>query len=488
MRYADAEVIVRAQVLGFVACLGVGCGDKTDSAAPSSGPDDAAADVGGDSDASPLDSTADSAEPEAPLDSASPSDSEDFAETTEVDDSAGPDGMSDSGDAPSPVVNLLENPGFELGESGWSVWGGASIVEGHAHSGDWAVQATEVNGAEQRLEGLLPNTVYRLSGWGKIEGTEPLLIGVKDYGGEELRLVFTDPTYAWDSLTFTTGFSNTQATVYAYKHAGSAPGHADDLMVEMEGPADHELLWSDEFDGEGPLDDSKWTYETGFVRNEEVQWYQSDNATQEGGYLIIEGRAEERPNPEYVAGSSDWRTSRETITHTSASVTTKDRFSWQYGHLVVRAKVTNIPGTWPAIWTLGNECEWPSNGEVDVMENYGGDILANFAWGTDSRWSPRWDSSHWPVTDFGSEWTDSFHIWEWEWTEERMVIRLDGTVLNDVSLSDTINGSAACAGENPFQQPHRLLLNLALGGTAGGSIEDVVFPTQYWVDYVRIYR
>ena len=69
-----------------------------------------------------------------------------------------------------------------------------------------------------------------------------------------------------------------------------------------------------------------------------------------------------------------------------------------------------------------------------------------------------------------------------------MVIRLDGAALNDVSLSNTTNGSAVCAGENPFQQPHHLLLNLALGGTAGGSIEDVVFPTQYWVDYVRIYR
>ena len=44
--------------------------------------------------------------------------------------------------------------------------------------------------------------------------------------------------------------------------------------------------------------------------------------------------------------------------------------------MVVRAKVTNEPGTWPAIWTLGTSCDWPSNGEVDVMENYGGKILA----------------------------------------------------------------------------------------------------------------
>ena len=69
-----------------------------------------------------------------------------------------------------------------------------------------------------------------------------------------------------------------------------------------------------------------------------------------------------------------------------------------------------------------------------------------------------------------------------------MVIRLDGAVLNDVSLTSTINGSAACAGDNPFQQPHRLLLNLALGGSAGGSIAELAFPTRYLVDYVRVYQ
>ena len=206
----------------------------------------------------------------------------------------------------------------------------------------------------------------------------------------------------------------------------------------------------------------------------------------EDGLLIIEGRTENRPNPDYEPGSSDWRTSRETIEYTSASVTTREIFSFQYGTLVVRAKVTNQTGTWPAIWTLGTSCEWPSNGEVDVMENYGGDILANFAWGTDTRWSAQWDSSHWPVTGFGDGWTDTFHIWEMQWAADRMTILLDGQVLNEVSLGETINGSANCAGENPFQQPHYLLLNLALGG-AGGSVDALPFPTRYLVDYVRIY-
>ena len=406
-------------------------------------------------------------------------------------DSAHPTDTASPDDTGTPSVeqpNVLIDPSFEEGSTAWNIWGGAERATGHANTGDWAVMTTATNGAEQRVTGLEPNTTYRLSGWGKNTGTEPLLIGVKDYGGEEMRVPFTDASYTEGALTFTTGFSNTTATVYAYKHDETTAAYADDLALRRVGPSDRVLVWSDEFEGSGPLEPSKWTSEEGFVRNQEVQWYQSDNAVREDGFLVIEGREEARPNPTYVPGSTDWRTSRESITHTSASVTTRDRFSWQYGHLVVRAKVTNRTGTWPAIWTLGIDCEWPSSGEVDVMENYGGDILANFAWGTDTRWAPSWDSSRWPVTGFEEGWTDEFHIWEMEWTEERMVIRLDGTVLNDVSLASTVNGSAACAGENPFRQPHYLLLNLALGGTAGGSIAALDFPTRYIIDYVRVYQ
>ena len=39
----------------------------------------------------------------------------------------------------------------------------------------------------------------------------------------------------------------------------------------------YQLVWSDEFDVEGKPS-SDWSYESGFVRNEELQWYLSDNA------------------------------------------------------------------------------------------------------------------------------------------------------------------------------------------------------------------
>jgi hypothetical protein len=45
----------------------------------------------------------------------------------------------------------------------------------------------------------------------------------------------------------------------------------------------YKLVWSDEFNQDGKPDPKKWTYETGFVRNEELQWYQPDNTRCENG-------------------------------------------------------------------------------------------------------------------------------------------------------------------------------------------------------------
>lgn len=56
---------------------------------------------------------------------------------------------------------------------------------------------------------------------------------------------------------------------------------------------DWQLVWSDEFDTDGSLNSSVWNFEQGYARNEEAQWYQSDNAVCKNGLLIIEARKEQ---------------------------------------------------------------------------------------------------------------------------------------------------------------------------------------------------
>ncbi|MDQ0639799.1 beta-glucanase (GH16 family) [Pedobacter sp. W3I1] len=69
----------------------------------------------------------------------------------------------------------------------------------------------------------------------------------------------------------------------------------------------YKLVWCDEFNQNGTPDPANWDYEKGFVRNEELQWYQPENAFCENGKLIIEARKEVKPNPLYVEGSKEWR-------------------------------------------------------------------------------------------------------------------------------------------------------------------------------------
>ena len=121
------------------------------------------------------------------------------------------------------------------------------------------------------------------------------------------------------------------------------------------------LVWSEEFDRDGKLDEAVWNYENGFARNEEAQWYQPDNAYCKDGKLVIEARkVEGRKNPLYEAGSKDWRKKREFIEYTSSSVTTAGKKEFLYGRFEVYAKIPTAGGAWPAIWLLGKGVQWPS--------------------------------------------------------------------------------------------------------------------------------
>ncbi|MCD7973454.1 MAG: family 16 glycosylhydrolase [Candidatus Azobacteroides sp.] len=255
----------------------------------------------------------------------------------------------------------------------------------------------------------------------------------------------------------------------------------------------YKLVWNDEFDYEGEPDPEAWGYESGFVRNEELQWYQAENASCENHVLVLEGRRENRKNPNYVPGSSDWKKNREYIEYTSACVLTQNKKSWKYGRFEIRAKIPVVKGAWPAIWTLGVTKEWPSNGEIDILEMYRINdqphILANAAWGTSTRWVAAWDSFKKDLYQIieesgqGREWADNFHIWVMDWTEEYIRFYLDDVLLKQVNLSRTINPD----GFNPFQQKHYLLLNLALGSN-GGNPSGTTFPLRYEIDYVRVYQ
>lgn len=261
---------------------------------------------------------------------------------------------------------------------------------------------------------------------------------------------------------------------------------------------DYKLVWSDEFNIDGKPSDN-WVPEKGFQRNQELQWYQSDNATVSDGCMIIEGRLERVKNPNYVEGSSNWKTNREYAEYTSSCMTTQNGYTFKYGRLEVRAKIPTATGSWPAIWTLGNQWEWPMNGEIDLMEYYikngTPSILANACWSSTRQWTAVWDESATPFTHFtskDSQWAEKFHLWRMDWDCSYIRLYLDGELLNEIDLSKTQNQGYQGNTNNPFSNDienngQYILLNLAIGSN-GGIPDKSKFPLRYYVDYVRVYQ
>lgn len=258
------------------------------------------------------------------------------------------------------------------------------------------------------------------------------------------------------------------------------------LCVKSQNPPSYKLVWSDEFNKDGLPDSANWTYENGFVRNQEFQWYQPDNARCEKGYLFIEARKEEKTNPQYVRGSKDWRKDRPVINYTSACLTTQGLRAWQYGRFEMRARIDISLGLWPAWWTLGVAHKWPANGEIDIMEYYRNKLLANIACqGSDRK--AEWFSNRFSMDSLGGKkWASEFHIWRMDWTKESIALYVDDQLLNKVLLDSLINKDGT--GFNPFMQPHYMLLNLAIGGANGGDPSNTPFPKKFEVDYVRVYQ
>jgi len=267
---------------------------------------------------------------------------------------------------------------------------------------------------------------------------------------------------------------------------GSASGGAGGLGTGgITVPAGYKLVWSDEFDIDGRPSSANWRYENGFVRNEEDQWYQPDNATVQGGVLVIEARREQKLNPNYQAGSTDWKRNRQYAEYTSSSLISSGLHSWQYGRFEMRGRIDTRAGMWPAWWTLGNSGEWPSNGEIDIMEFYNGRVLANVACGTSTRYTAKWDSVTKAITSFNDpQWSSKFHVWRMDWDDTKIDLYLDDALMNTTNLADMLNPN----GMSPFMQPAYMILNLAIGGQNGGDPTNTTFPARYEIDYVRVFQ
>lgn len=248
------------------------------------------------------------------------------------------------------------------------------------------------------------------------------------------------------------------------------------------------LVWSDEFDGNGAINSTKWHHQIqipagGSWYNGEVQHYtnQLTNSSVAGGFLNI------------VAKKEPYTSQGITKQYTSARLNSK--FAFLYGRVDIRAKIPTNQGTWPALWLLGKNINedggffdsqfgsvnWPACGEIDIMEhgitpsqpagfvqsaihtpssfgntvNHGGTIASNL--GTD------------------------YHVYSMNWSPFQITFLLDGVAYY------TYNPAVKTPSNWPFNAEQYLLLNIAMGGVAG-AIPSNFTQASMVIDYVRVYQ
>lgn len=238
-------------------------------------------------------------------------------------------------------------------------------------------------------------------------------------------------------------------------------------------PSYTNLVWQDEFNVDGAPDATKWNMETGNNNgwgNNELQYYRPENATVSGGTLKITAKRESFSGYAY----------------TSARMQTHNKYDFKYGRVVFRAKLPSGGGTWPALWMLGSNYEsvdWPACGEIDIMEHVGNqqDVIHS--------------TLHYPGNSGGNANTstktvagvsDGFKIYELIWSADVMKFYVRDTETGTPTLIKQFTNSAT---NHPyFNWNFFLIMNVAMGGNMGGTVDASFTQSALEVDYVRVYQ
>ena len=237
-------------------------------------------------------------------------------------------------------------------------------------------------------------------------------------------------------------------------------------------------VWSDEFDGAqgATANTAYWSGQDGdgvaFGNrgwgNNERQWYKFDQSTTNGnGILNMVATKTNASATHCYYGPCDFLSSK---------LVTKDKVGFTYGRLEARIKAAPGAGTWNAFWTLGSNIDtafWPTCGEIDVMELLGAtpSHLLGYLHGPISDAMGRGNTK-----DAASPLTDDYHTYTIDWLPDQVTWYIDGVKYGSVSKTDR---------DWVFSHEFYVILNLAMGGNLGGTIDSGLTSTTMAVDYVR---
>lgn len=255
-------------------------------------------------------------------------------------------------------------------------------------------------------------------------------------------------------------------------------------MTLDEGAKFNTLVWSDEFNGNGIIDTTKWFHQTQIPKHGEwwggiIQHYTNriENSYLDNGKLHIVAKKE-------VFKDQGWQKD-----YTSARLNSK--FAFTYGRVEIRAKLPAGVGTWPAIWMLNKNINedgaywenqgfgttnWPMCGEIDILEHWGDnqDYVSSALHNGSSHGDIVKNVGGQKIKDA----SNTFHTYVLEWDKDKMTFSVDG--IEHYQYQPSIKNTYTW----PYDSDYYLILNIAIKP----DIDPNFTESPMVIDYIRIYQ
>ena len=161
----------------------------------------------------------------------------------------------------------------------------------------------------------------------------------------------------------------------------------------------------------------------------------------------------------------------------SSKYITKGKVGFKYGRIEARIKGPVGAGTWGAFWMLGADIDdrlWPWCGEIDVTELVG--KSPNTAYGYLHGLLSGGFGGRGTTVDMPNGFANEYHTYAVDWLPESIDWYVDGVLFGSQQKKDK---------DWVFDHEFYLVMNLAMGGNLGGSIESGLKQANMSFDWIR---
>lgn len=256
--------------------------------------------------------------------------------------------------------------------------------------------------------------------------------------------------------------------LFSLKGCGSQKGYIQKKQKEA---ARWKLVWQEDFNT-AQLDTTVWTR----VPQGKAQWRDQMTDKDDRCYAMQDGKLQ-------LWGIRNNDNLSDQRPYLTGGVYSKEKFAFQYGRIVVRAKLEPAQGAWPAIWLLPQGgATWPKHGEMDIMEhlNYDGAVYQTIHSNYTQHQGQKENPPHFGKANIIA---GQFNTYAVEWYPDRLVF-----LVNDAITFTYPKVANAGADQWPFDRPFYIILSQQLGGDWVGEVALDQLPVKMEIDWVKVYQ